>query len=50
MLIRGELEGHEETCGWDIEEVEFVWEAESVMSGGETERWGERHDHGLRLD
>jgi hypothetical protein len=33
MLIWGELEGREETCGWDIEEVEFVWEAESVMSG-----------------
>jgi hypothetical protein len=35
MLIRGELEGCEETSGWDIEEVELVREAESVMSDGE---------------
>jgi hypothetical protein len=35
MLIRRELEGCEETCAWNIEEVEFVWEAESVMDDGE---------------
>jgi hypothetical protein len=35
MLIRRKLEGCEETCGWDIEEVEFVREAESMMSDEE---------------
>jgi hypothetical protein len=37
VLIRGELKGREETRGWDIEEVEIVWEAESVMDDGETD-------------
>jgi hypothetical protein len=37
VLIRGELEGREETRGWDIEEVEIVWEAERVMGDRETD-------------
>jgi len=35
MLVRRELKGCKETCRWYIEEVEFVWEAESVMGDGE---------------
>jgi hypothetical protein len=32
VLIRGELEAREENRGWDIEEVEFVREAENIMN------------------